>query len=134
MLAGLLFVPVLSLGSTLATSTPAFAANPDCTKTDLSIQDAAWCAAGGAKNTGPSCLFGDGCVFTTVINFALYFIGAISVLMLIVGGVRYTLSGGNEKSVSAAKNTILYAVIGVVVAILAWAIVNFVITTLVSNP
>jgi hypothetical protein len=49
--------------------------------------------------------------------------------MLIIGGVRYTMSGGNDKSVAAAKNTILYAVIGVVVALLAYAIVNFVLTT-----
>jgi hypothetical protein len=47
--------------------------------------------------------------------------------MLIVGGIRYTMSAGNEKSVGAAKNTILYAIIGVVVAVLAYAIVNFVI-------
>lgn len=85
-----------------------------------------------AANTagGPTKLFGEGSVLTTIINFALYFIGAVSVLMLIIGGVRYTMSGGNEKAVGAAKSTILYAVIGVVVALLAYAIVNFVLTTL----
>ena len=47
--------------------------------------------------------------------------------MLIWGGIRYTTSGGNANSVTAAKNTILYAVIGLIVAILAYAIVNWVI-------
>jgi hypothetical protein len=46
--------------------------------------------------------------------------------MLIYGGIRYTTSGGNANSVTAAKNTILYAIIGLVVAIFAYAIVNWV--------
>jgi ABC-type Na+ efflux pump permease subunit len=50
--------------------------------------------------------------------------------MLIYGGIRYTISGGDAKNVTAAKNTILYAIVGIVVAILAFAIVNFVITSL----
>jgi hypothetical protein len=46
--------------------------------------------------------------------------------MIIVGGLRYVLSAGDPKNTQAAKDTILYAVIGVVVALLAYAIVNFV--------
>ena len=135
-------VPVLALGMSVmlpsvssATVTVTGPDDPKCKIiTSLSIEDAAAC---NNKAGGVNCLFGkyteDGvqkdCVLNTVINFALYFIGAISVLMLIIGGVRYTMSGGNDKSVAAAKNTILYAVIGVVVALLAYAIVNFVLTT-----
>jgi hypothetical protein len=52
--------------------------------------------------------------------------------MLIYGGIRYTISGGDSSSVTAAKNTIMYAVIGIVVALLAYAIVNFVLKTLIS--
>jgi ABC-type Fe3+ transport system permease subunit len=47
--------------------------------------------------------------------------------MLIWGGIRYTTSAGNQNSVTAAKNTILYAIIGLVVAVFAYAIVNWVI-------
>ena len=47
--------------------------------------------------------------------------------MLIYGGIRYTTSGGNANSVTAAKNTIMYAVIGLIIAIFAFAIVNFVV-------
>jgi hypothetical protein len=53
--------------------------------------------------------------------------------MLIVGGIRYVVSGGDSTAVQNAKNTILYAIVGVVVAILAFAVVNFVITSFTSN-
>ena len=138
-----LMVPVLALGisimspsTSLAVTTITGPGDLRCKEVKgLSIEDAAAC---NNKAGGTSCLFGkyqatDGatkdCVLNTVINVALYFIGSISVLMLIIGGVRYTMSGGNDKAVGAAKNTILYAVIGVVVALLAYAIVNFVLTT-----
>jgi len=120
-IAGMLAVPVLALGMSLAgpVSQPVSA---------QSIQEGADAAKGDSTTT---CLFNsstcsDG-VFTTITNAALYIIGAISVLMLIYGGFRYTISGGNEKDVTAAKNTILYAVVGIIVAIMAYAIVNFVI-------
>ena len=78
----------------------------------------------------PENLFnGDDSVFQTVTNVMLFLIGAISVVMLIYGGIRYTLSQGDSTAVQNAKNTIVYAVIGIVVAILAFAIVNFVVTS-----
>jgi hypothetical protein len=87
-----------------------------------SIQD----GADLGKGNGPDSLDGQDGVITTVINTMLYIIGAVSVIMLIYGGIRYTTSGGNANSVTAAKNTILYAIIGLVVAIFAYAIVNWV--------
>lgn len=61
-----------------------------------------------------------------VITLLLWLIGIISVIMIIVGGIRYALSGGDSGSINGAKNTILYAVVGLVVAMLAYAIVGFV--------
>jgi hypothetical protein len=66
---------------------------------------------------------------TIITNTLLLAIGFVSVVMLIIGGFRYVLSNGNEKSVTGAKDTILYAIIGVVVALLAYAIVQFVLGT-----
>ena len=81
----------------------------------------------------PENLFnGDDSVFQTVTNVMLFLIGAISVVMLIYGGIRYTISQGDTTAVTNAKNTIMYAVIGIVIAILAFAIVNFVVTTFVA--
>jgi uncharacterized membrane protein len=60
----------------------------------------------------------------------LYIIGALSVVMIIVGGLRYVISAGDPKKTADAKNTIVYAISGVVVAVLAFAIVTFVTTAL----
>lgn len=93
--------------------------------------------AGGAEQSRgvdmPATLFGDAGIFTEVTNILLFLIGVISVIMLIFGGLRYVISGGNSSAVTAAKNTILYAIVGLIVAILAYAIVNFVINAFVPN-
>lgn len=62
-----------------------------------------------------------------VVNTLLFVIGIISVIMIIIGGIMYTTSAGDSGAVTKAKNTILYAVIGLVVALLALAIVNWVV-------
>ena len=66
-------------------------------------------------------------VFEQVANILLFLIGAVAVIMLIIGGFRYVISGGDSSNVEAAKNTILYAIIGIVVAFLAFAAVDFLI-------
>lgn len=69
-------------------------------------------------------------IIKTIVNILLYLIGIIAVIMLIIGGIRYAVSGGDQAAVTAAKNTILYAIIGLVVAIFAYAIVNWVLTSI----
>ena len=66
-------------------------------------------------------------IMTNIINTILIVLGMIAVIMIIVGGIRYTTSNGDSSQIQSAKNTIMYAVIGLVVAILSFAIVNFVI-------
>ena len=78
-------------------------------------------------------LFGDTGVFKQVTNTVLYIVGIIAVVMLIIGGIKYVVSGGDAKKVTDAKNTVLYAIIGLVIAFLAFAIVNFVISALPSS-
>ena len=81
----------------------------------------------------PSTLLGDGGVLSTIINTMLFIIGFLSVVMLIFGGLRYIISGGNAAAVTAAKNTILYAIVCLIIAIFAYAIVNFVIGSLTGT-
>ena len=69
-------------------------------------------------------------VIKKVTNTMFSSIGAVSVIMLIYGGIRYTTSGGNTNSVTAAKNTVIYSIVGLVISILAYAIVNFVVTNI----
>lgn len=63
---------------------------------------------------------------TTIVDVLLFLVGIVAVVMIIIGGIRYVVSGGDSKATGDAKNTILYAVIGLVVAIMAYAIVHFI--------
>ncbi len=65
-----------------------------------------------------------------IINILSILVGAIAVIMIIFGGFRYVTSGGNDSSVSSAKNTILYAVIGLIIVALAQVIVHFVLNNI----
>lgn len=120
-LLALLAVPALALSVSAA---PVFAAE------DLTLR-------GGVDSSKsadqPASLFGDGGIFETVSKVLLFVIGAVSVIMLIIGGIRYTISQGDSSAVTSAKNTILYSIIGLVVAILAYAAVDFVVKSLVEN-
>ena len=66
----------------------------------------------------------------TIIDTLLFITGMVAVIMIVIGGLRYVTSNGDSNQASQAKNTILYAVIGLVVAIMAYAIVNFVVTNI----
>ena len=69
-------------------------------------------------------------IVLAVVNWLLFAVGVISVIMLIVGGIKYATSAGDSNKVTSAKNTIMYAIIGLAVAVLAFAIVGFVMNTL----
>jgi hypothetical protein len=88
------------------------------------------CQGAGGNSTGNGCSGGTTLtvlgVIQSVANILIFLTGAVSVLMIIIGGLRYALSGGDQSSITSAKNTILYAIIGAIVAIAAYAIVNFV--------
>ena len=62
-----------------------------------------------------------------IVNVVIGVLGIVAVLVIIIGGVQYMTSTGDAGKVKKAKDTILYGVIGLVICILAFAIVNFVI-------
>lgn len=66
---------------------------------------------------------------TKIINLFSALVGIVAVIMIVVGGFKYITSGGNDGNVSTAKNTILYAVIGLIIVGLAQVIVKYVLTT-----
>ena len=109
-LQALLLVPFIALAVSPVVATPASA---------LGINDGANSARGEDQSEDLNVSF------KMITDVLLFIIGAISVIMLIVGGIRYTVSGGDAGQITAAKNTILYAIVGIVIAILAYAIVNF---------
>lgn len=85
------------------------------------VSSGAECAKGSSTTTDLMGSIGE------ITNTLIIAIGIISVIMIVIGGLRYVLSGGDQKGTTAAKDTILYAVIGMVVALLAYSIANFVI-------
>ncbi len=67
-----------------------------------------------------------GTTITEVVNIFLYFVGAVSVIVMIWGGFQYITSSGDSQKATTAKNTIMYAVIGIIVVVMSYAIVNWV--------
>lgn len=65
-------------------------------------------------------------IITTIINVMLFIAGALAVIMIIYGGIRYITAHSDEKQVKVAKDTIVYSVTGLIIAILAYALVTFI--------
>lgn len=64
----------------------------------------------------------------TIINVVIGIIGFVAVMVIILGGVQYTTSAGDSNKVKKAKDTIMYGIIGLVVALMAYSIVNFILS------
>lgn len=104
--------------------------NSTCTGADLTFTsdpDGNECAFGGLDATEKL-----NQMVSEVINFFSIIIGIVAVLMIIVGGFRYIISGGDSANVSTAKNTILYAIIGLIVVVFAQYIVKFILSKAVD--
>lgn len=87
----------------------------------------------GATGEAPSGVSVDS-IIATVINIFSFVVGVIAVIMIIVGGLKYITSTGDSSKIESAKNTILYAVIGLAIVAVAQVIVIFVIDTIEEGP
>jgi len=104
----------LSVGAiTLFNVVPAFAQNV-LTPTDNVVSD----ISGGATDFRS--------LIITIIQYFLGFLGLLAVIMIIYGGVTYVTSAGNDEAIGNAKKIIMYALIGLIVIILSFVVVNFV--------
>lgn len=91
----------------------------------------AGCLGSGANSTDPDAVGGSAtdkvdATVRLIINVFSWVVGIASVIMIIVGGFKYIISGGDSGNITGAKNTILYAIIGLVIVALAQVIVQFV--------
>ena len=66
-------------------------------------------------------------IIRTVVNVLLFIIGVFAVIMIVIAGLRFVTSNGDANTLSSAKNTIIYALVGLAVAVIDYAIVNFVV-------
>jgi len=115
---GLGVSPIVSnVGAVTGTSGAVGSIEDQCSDPDLA--DSAVCKSSG-DNAGS--------LIKTVINTLLFITGILSGIMIIIGGVLYTISSGDQANVTKAKNTITYALVGLIVSFAAFAIVNWVFT------
>ncbi|MEX0749022.1 MAG: hypothetical protein WD467_02005 [Candidatus Saccharimonadales bacterium] len=96
------------------------------------------CIGAGGSWTGSECSMGGDSpelidTVKTVIDVLLLVLGAVAVIMLVIGAFRFVVSGGDSNAVQGARNTILYAIVGIIVAFLSWAAVDFVIDQLANS-
>lgn len=113
-------VAVPALVSAQATSTPDIGTNLKC-GSNLDASAPGTCKAD--VETGSANINN---IITDIVNIFSIVVGIVSVVMIIYGGFRYVTSGGDSGNVTSAKNTIIYAIIGLVVVALAQFIVQFV--------
>ena len=85
---------------------------------------------GDCGSLGLPCTEANQSTLLGIFNVAFILIGSLAVIFIIFGGIKYIASGGNPEQTNKAKNTILYAVIGLVVSVFSVAIINFVIARL----
>lgn len=76
---------------------------------------------------------GDSGLVKSVVNILLWVIGILSIIMIIFSGIRYVTSAGDTSKTKAAQNTLIYSVVGLIVAIMAWAIVDLVVNKFASG-
>ena len=120
------FVVVASMALVMAglgvlSSLPAQAACDPKKGMEGALQDDCSRGPGQAKE-----LDGNQGVITTIINTMLFIVGLLAVIMIIYAGIRFVTAHGDEKQVESARQTIIYSVVGLIVAILAYALVNWV--------
>jgi len=126
----------LSLMLALGFAAPAFAQDAQqqinnglCSGSNLQFTDTpGQCSVAGSDATDRI-----NSIVHTIVNLLSAIVGIVAVIMIIVGGFRYVTSGGNDTSVTSARNTILYAVIGLVIVALAQLIVRFTLSKLTTS-
>lgn len=116
-----LFMAALAMVVGLSCALPAVALADDAKSTV--------CSALGSDNkcsTNPQGSVGIDKVIRVTVNLLSWIVGLAAVIMIIIGGFRFVTAGGDSSNVASARNTVLYAIIGLIVAAMAQFIVQFV--------
>lgn len=121
----ILLASLLLIGSLFVFTTP-LPASADLVDSQLcqgAAADSTVCQSKSSVNNNNP-IFGPNGVLTTIINIISLIVGIVAVIMIIVGGLRFVTGGNNPQDVEKARNTIIYAIAGLVIALLAQAIVQ----------
>lgn len=115
----------LVLGLTAAVAVPAVAHADDSKNTVCSaINGGGGCDPDNSGGTSVNKVIG------AVVNILSLAVGVVAVVMVVIAGFKYMTSGGDSSSIASAKNTLIYAIVGLVIASLAYVIVHFVLAKL----
>lgn len=92
------------------------------------------CTGIGGSTSGTTCTASGGSpsvqnIITTIVNVFSYIIGIVAVIMVMVAGFKYITSNGDSGAISSAKNTLIYAIVGLAIVALAQFIVNYVLSS-----
>lgn len=128
-------VAAVSLALTIPGAVPALVSTASaatitdnlCNSANSAAGDTTTSGCGNAGTGGGGTAIGN--LAATAVNIFSIVVGAVAVIMIIYGGFRYITSGGASENVSNAKNTIIYAIIGLVIVAIAQIIVHFVLNT-----
>lgn len=115
-------VPALALSSHVSAA-PTEIQQGLCSGADLKFGGDKTCGGGAANEKSLNDLI------AKIINIVSVIVGIVAVIMIIYGGFKYITSGGDSGNVTGAKNTILYAIVGLIIVALAQFIVKFVLNT-----
>lgn len=130
MIKKLFFLPLLTLLLSLAQVVPVMATDVfqgTCPSGNTSVL----CTEAGKNQTpNDNGLFGVNGILNKAATFLIVIVGIAAVFMVIVGGIQYAISGGDPQRINRAKDTIIYALVGAFVALIAKAIIAFVINRL----
>ncbi|HET9174241.1 MAG TPA: pilin [Candidatus Saccharimonadales bacterium] len=98
------------------------------------------CTGAGTAANGPNdggcsnnTTFSLSSIASSAVNILSWVVGVVAVIMIVVGGFRYITSGGSSDKIGSAKNTLIYAIIGLVIVVLAQFIVHYVVTSTSSG-
>lgn len=72
-------------------------------------------------------------VVQNIITFLIWAVGILAVIVIIIGGIFYVTSAGDPGKIKRAKDTIMYGIVGLVIAVMAFVIVNFVMNSILSQ-
>lgn len=126
LLLGLLSLPTLLVGVVEAQDPLEISCDTDGNGvTDPDLVNSPACSQDGGNP-----IAGDDGILTTVVEILSWITGVVAVIMVLLGGLKYITANGDSNAISSAKNTILYALVGLAVFAVSQAIVIFVIRKL----
>lgn len=121
----------LTVAAVVVSFAVALVATPVRSSAETSASQAVCDSLGASGEVGGTCTTsGSGInnVLKTLLNILSFVAGVIAVIMIILAGIRFVTSQGESQSISAARNTVIYAVIGIIIVLLAQIIVRVVLS------